>query len=432
MQKIKIIHILSHEPPENHLKFDDPLQLNEFTPIEYINFPESIKPLYFFKGDHHIIAGQELLKLTNEYDIECWRPYNSEIKQVCSKTIEGITHRIFPAKLLSIKHFGKFLWSEDMYQYITKMVDEKERFLLNIGVGHAWFHIWLMLKLRHIKNLFPIVCLHRSGGFRAFEFKNLPAWKKLYRFHYLIESVLDLYSLKYSDQNYSGSRIEAQFLEHKKGINSSFFMEGIDFKDFNSVNDKIQIRMELGLPLHKKIMIVTGNFRSSDYGYQHLIKSFAQIREKADDLALVMIGGYKHEDLYEVGLKSGAIMVERKPKEILRKYLQACDFYGQPSFHYGFINFGGFGSAMIEALACGLPVISNNIIHFPGTDSERAKIGLAHPTHNDLTEAMLYMKDNFQNYTECRTLAKKYFDINDTRYVLLNKYKELIRKYYSL
>jgi glycosyltransferase involved in cell wall biosynthesis len=125
-------------------------------------------------------------------------------------------------------------------------------------------------------------------------------------------------------------------------------------------------------------------------------------------------------------------MVERKPKEILKKYLQACDFYGQPSFHFVFINFGGFGSATIEALACGLPVISNNIIHFPGTDIERAKIGLTHPTHDDLTKAMLFMKDNFQNYTECRALAQKYFDINDTRYVLLNKYKELISKYYSL
>jgi glycosyltransferase involved in cell wall biosynthesis len=407
------------------------VELNEITPVEYININRNSRPVYFFKADHHVVAASELLKLTGDYDVECWRPYNMEISEIYSKKIDGITHRVFPARLIMVKYLGKFLWSPVMLDYIRQMVSRQEKFLINMSVGHAWFHVWLMLKLKKIKTSIPVVCLHRSGGFRVFEYNNLPFFKKLYRFHYLIESFLDLSSLRYSDHYFSGSLVEANFLEMKKGISSSFFMEGIDFDKFIPVVDKTALRMELGLPLDKKIMIVTGNFNSKDYGYHHLIRCYNVIKEKVNDLQLIIIGGYKHEDLYEIGIKSGILMIERTHKENLMKYLQASDFYGQPSFDFGFINFGGFGSAMIEALACGLPVISNNILHFPGTGDERKKIGLSHSSPAELIEAIIFMNDNYQSFTETRSIARKYFDINDTRFILLEKYKELANKYWN-
>jgi glycosyltransferase involved in cell wall biosynthesis len=95
------------------------------------------------------------------------------------------------------------------------------------------------------------------------------------------------------------------------------------------------------------------------------------------------------------------------------------------------IENGGFGSAMIEALACGLPVISNNIIHYPGTIEERAGIGLDMQTEDDLVKNIIYVKNNLTKFKNCRELAQKYFDINETRKVLAGKYEELLNKYYA-
>ena len=124
-------------------------------------------------------------------------------------------------------------------------------------------------------------------------------------------------------------------------------------------------------------------------------------------------------------------MIERIPKEQLLDYYRASDFYTQAIFGELLVNSGGFGSALIEALACGLPVISNNIIHLPGTNAERDKIGLTMRTKQDLINNIIYMCDNYGKYTECRETAKKYYDINNTRKVLVNKYRELIDIYYK-
>jgi glycosyltransferase involved in cell wall biosynthesis len=144
-----------------------------------------------------------------------------------------------------------------------------------------------------------------------------------------------------------------------------------------------------------------------------------------------MIGGYKHEDLYNIGLKEGVQMIERIPKGALLKYYQASDFYGQPTLNSTIINFGGFGYAMMEALACGLPVLSQNIIHFPGSTEERNKIGLDMPTKEDLVKNMIYLKDNANNFKECRNISKKYFDIENTKLVTYNLYKALSNQYFG-
>jgi glycosyltransferase involved in cell wall biosynthesis len=145
---------------------------------------------------------------------------------------------------------------------------------------------------------------------------------------------------------------------------------------------------------------------------------------------MVMIGGYKTEDLFQEAQEAEVIMIERCPRDIFIKYLEAGDFFGKPNLDYAFINFGGFGFSTIEALACGLPVISNNIKHFPGKDDELRKIGIDMQTEEKLEEAIIFMNLNFDKYHDCRDIAKKYFDIDYTTSVLINKYRELETKYF--
>jgi glycosyltransferase involved in cell wall biosynthesis len=213
--------------------------------------------------------------------------------------------------------------------------------------------------------------------------------------------------------------------------NVDFFMDGVDFDYFKPGGDKNELRLKLGLPKDKVILMVTGNFRSSDYGYDKLVNCYKKVKELDNEIQLVMIGGYKSEDVYQMGVDAGCIMVERVSKDILLDYYRASDYFSQAIFNPIVIDHGGFGSATIEALACGLPIISNNIIHFPGTLKERDEIGIDMITENDLVNNMIYMKNNLFKYKNCREVARKYFDINFTMKMLTDKYEELFAKYYK-
>jgi glycosyltransferase involved in cell wall biosynthesis len=435
MKKIKIIYILTHLP--------HPVVLNYKNPLDYFqstskgDFYQIDSPPYwvgFFSEDHHALAAQELLSFTDEFEIECWRPYGYGIKQDYKKTVNGIVHRVFPGGTFAIPKIGSFTWSFSLYRALAEEI-QANNVLLNVGVGHNWFAIILFLKLHKYKSQFGLIATHLSGGFKKFSYYELDWWKRLFKWCYLIEHYLDVNSLKKCDHYYSGSLVEAKYLHaHHPEVSASFFMAGIDFSKFkvSSKPEKIKLREELGLPIDKNILIAQGNWRSADYGYQHLLECYKKAKQsgRADNLQLVMTGGYKAEDLYEAGLEANAIMVERCSNSRFYKYLAAADFFTQASFEYGFINFAGFGFAMIEALACGLPVISNNIIHYPGTDEERNGIGVEMPTKEKLIEALIYMNSNYQNYASCRELAKKYFDIEKTKLELVNKYRELSAKYF--
>lgn len=433
MEKTKIIHLLCHLPVLHSYTGLSPEEVNRRTPVDSVFDIITGQNIYFFKKDHHTVAAEELLRLTDEFDIECWRPYGNGISAVFTKRLEGITHRVFPAREVHVPQIGKFLWSQEILDEIIRTASGQKT-ILNVSVGHAMFHIRLFHALYKAKRnglQLPIVALHRSAGFKKFYWEMLPWWKRMLKLYYLLEHRYDVSSLKAVDIYYSGSLVEAKYMQEELQLsNAGYFMEGIDFEDFTPLDreQKSALRRELNLPEDKKIAIAVGNFRSTDYKYQHLIRIYGELKKKRDDILLVMIGGYKSEDLFQPGIEAGAVMLERMPKSELKKYMQASDVFTAAVFDDSFIKFGGFGSAMIEALACGMPVLSNNIIHFPGTREERDKLGMDMPEMEDLRRNLIYLLDNAHLYTETRETARKYFDIINTRTVLYDAYKTLEMK----
>lgn len=436
MKRTKIIYILSHIPPKEHI----------FTiqPERYFDTPEKGKWrkadtaagwVGFFALDHHVQAAQSLLAKTGEFDIECWRPYGFGLKQMESELVNGITHRVFPAYKINIPQFGSLTWSSELLRQLKYEINTNN-VILNLSVGHAWFHILLMLKLKKIKNKFGLIAVHRSGGFRSIQYKRLSIFKRLIKWYYHIETYFDARSLEVADYYLIGALPEVEYIKKRKWkISGMYYMDGIDFTKYRVLTgtEKKQLRMELGLPVEKNIFIVSGNWKSKDYAYETLLNVYSEVMKNnlAPNLQLVMIGGHHTDDLYEYGKSCGAMMIEKTSKSRFIKYLEASDFYGQPNLEFGFITFGGFGTAMLEALACGLPVISNNIIHFPGTLDERAQIGLECKTPSDLKKAVIFLNENYDKYKATRELAKKYYDVKNTENFLLSKYKDLEKRYFS-
>ncbi|MFZ4590867.1 MAG: glycosyltransferase [Ignavibacteria bacterium] len=427
--KKKIIHLLSLEPPRHFLDYDPEYFNKNFSSIEYTKIGSYPYWVGFFRADHHVVAAKELVKSNSEYEVECWRPYGNYISKIHVKSVDGITHRVFPSKILDVPQIGHFSWSQEILSELRKQSQENE-ILLNISVGHRWSHIWLLNKLKN--RTFPILCVHRSGGFKKFYYERLSLLKKIIKPYYLIENQIEINSLKSVDFYYSGSMVEKSYMQNQLNMdNVNFFMDGCDFDYFKPSNDKYLLREKLGLPKDKFILLALGNFRSTDYGYDKLVNCYIRLKEVCNDVQLVMIGGYKSEDVYQMGINAGVIMVERVSKEILLDYYRSSDCFTKAIFNPIIIDHGGFGSANIEALACGLPIISNNIIHYPGTREERDGIGRDMISEEVLIKSIIYVKENVNNFKNCRELAQKYFDINDTRKVLAGKYEELLNKYYA-
>jgi hypothetical protein len=436
MNKVKIIHILPH--------FPNPVVLNYNKPESYFLTREQGKyrllnyqPFWvgFFALDHHAIAAKDLLNLTDEFEIECWRPYGLGLKEPHEEIVNRIKHRIFPAYKFTIPQIGSLTWSNELFNALVEEICNN-KVIVNLSVGHAWFNIKMMLKLKKYKSRFGLVAIQRSGGFRHLSYKNLETWKKIFKWYYYLESIIDAYSLQFCDIYYIGAKPEAEYVAKiKKKIPGKFFMEGINFEKYKVLNqyEKHILRKELNLPVDKKLLIAYGNWLSTDYGYQHLLEVFREIKKTPDgiDLELVMIGGYKSQDLYEVGISSGAIMIERVNKSDFIRYIEAADLFGQPMLSWD-VMFGGVGTAMIEGWACGLPAISDHIMHYPGNETESKKMGKRFSSKKELYDAIIYIKNNLHKYKDCRELAKKYYDINNTRMVLLSKYRELAMKYFGV
>lgn len=429
MKKKKIIHLLCVEPLDNFFNYDPEYFNEHFSSIEYTKIGSYPYWVGFFRADHHAVAAKEFLKHNPEYEVECWRPYGNHITKVYQKSVDGIVHKVFPSNILHVPQFGHFTWSPEIVKELEKESKENE-ILLNISVGHLWFHIYLLYKLKN--RTFPILCEHRSGGFKKFYYRRLSLLKKILKPYYLLENLIEINSIKNADYYLSGSMVEKSYMQDDLKLkNVDFFMDGIDFDYFKPGGDKKELRDKLGLPKDKAILLVTGNFKSSDYGYDKLVNCFKKVKEIDKDIALVMVGGYKTEDVFQMGVDAGCIMVERVSKEVLLDYYRASDYFSQAIFNPVVIEHGGFGSATIEALACGLPIITNNIIHFPGTIEERAEIGINMETEDDLVNNIILMKNNLHKYQNCRELARKYFDINNTMKVLTRKYEELLSIYYK-
>lgn len=437
MKKTKVIHLINHLPP-------DYLYSRFKNPEEYFTSPEKGKyhiineyPYWigFFSLDHAAIAAKELLSRTDNFDVECWRPYGFGLNEPRMEVIDGILYRVFPAIRYYIPQFGEMIWSETLYQLLIEEIINNQ-VILNLSFNHSYFNFYLIYKLRKFKEKFGLVVIQRSAGFRHFNFYQLEKWKRIFKWYYFIESYIDLKSLHYCDYYLIGSLVEYNYLKEKHPeINAKFFNEGIDFTKYRVLGrkEKIQLRSMLGLPEDKILFIAQGNWKSNDYKYQDLLEAYREVKKLSgsENIQLILIGGYKTEDIYDIGIQSGAIMIEKVSKNEFIKYLEACDVFMRTSLSYAFIHNAGIGIATIEALACGLPVITANIIHFPGTEDERKQLGIPAYTVADIINGFLFMKENYKQYINCRKLAQKYYDINDTSNVLINIYTELDKKYYK-
>ena len=124
--------------------------------------------------------------------------------------------------------------------------------------------------------------------------------------------------------------------------------------DIDTITDQAQSLIPLEI---KHPTLVTMGRMEQIKGYRHLLKAFAIVQSKLPEISLVFVGeGSERQALERIAadldLEHQVIFVGFQSNP--HSYLSKCDVYLLSSIHEGFPN------AMIEAMACELPVIATD------------------------------------------------------------------------
>jgi len=248
---------------------------------------------------------------------------------------------------------------------------------------------------------------------------------------YLFMQFIDNFCLKYYDFIFAPSVCECRYLKRRIGKNKTMRQKGGGFDfDLYAPRPKRKVREEIGLSIHKKLMIHVGRFTKLK-GIDVIIEVYKELKKKRDDIELVFIGGNENQPLYKKCVKSGAFVKGHIPKGEVLKYLNAADVYLLPTEDKRWISFGDIDNAIIEALAMNRPVVSPMLIHFAGTEKERKKLGIITKTRDDVLKAVEYILEHPAEFENSREIMKKYYNWEAIIENNVRVYDELCKKYYG-
>ena len=237
---------------------------------------------------------------------------------------------------------------------------------MNQPLWKTWCCIYLLRKYIKENNIDVV----HSSGFRA-TFVSLFAGKKVKKvitqrchpseivekFPSILQplfTTLYMRMIKRMDAIVACSNSLQHLLFKDYGMNVYAVQNGVNTDVFTSVSneEKIKLRKELGLSIDKKIYLVLGSLR--DRKNNKLLVSAAKFR-KWDNIQIVIVGdGPEKSDLIEMAGGCQMIKFTGRTSTPL-KYLQASDILVSCSLAEGLPN------TVLEALACGLPVILSDI-----------------------------------------------------------------------
>ncbi len=185
---------------------------------------------------------------------------------------------------------------------------------------------------------------------------------------------------------------------------------GVDSEKFYRV-PMSEARQKLDLPQDKKIILSVGHLVVRK-GFHHLIKALAELQKNGEkDFLLVIVGGPGIEGdfsaclrglIAESNLSAQVKLVGAQPYERLYLWYNAADVFCLVSEHEGHPN------AMIEAMACGRPVIVNKSWCDPTMLNCREGGVLVDPeNYKELADAIKTSLDRDWDFGEIITAVQK-------------------------
>lgn len=136
---------------------------------------------------------------------------------------------------------------------------------------------------------------------------------------------------------------------------------GVDVSDFYPT-DQLAARQRLDLP-HQKTLLLSVAKLAEVKGIHHLIEAVALLRQQRPDLLLIIVSntsdaayaGRLQAQVAQSQLTEMVRFVGPQPHAALRDWYNACDLFCLGSLREGWPN------VLLEALACGKPVVASRV-----------------------------------------------------------------------
>lgn len=136
--------------------------------------------------------------------------------------------------------------------------------------------------------------------------------------------------------------------------------QGVDVDRFQPSGDKVAMRRDLGLPETGPIVLFVGSLIRRK-GLDVLLRSWSAVRVRRPDAHLVLVGRDSFGDrdptaflelqFADLSTVDRASVSRLGVRDEIHRYMQAADVFVFPSRQEG------FGTVMVEAMACGLPCV---------------------------------------------------------------------------
>ena len=139
---------------------------------------------------------------------------------------------------------------------------------------------------------------------------------------------------------------------------------GCDLMDFSfNEEDRIAIRKDLGIMNNDRVIIFVGDIKKIK-GVFELINSFITLKAKYSDIHLIVLGeGPENNNIKNIihlnNMNNNVHLIGTRPHHEISKWLSASDIFALPTYNEGLPN------VVLEAMACGLPVVATSVGGIP-------------------------------------------------------------------
>ena len=256
-----------------------------------------------------------------------------------------------------------------VWDHLPEFVDGVQDFInehalqYDIIHSHYWLSGWVAMQLRLTLDL-PIVHMSHTLGYPKNAAAQLP-WEQEPNRRLQVERKV----LQGSDALVAESPASKQHMVWHYDVdpaNVAVIPCGVDMTRFRP-QDKQRARMELSLPSMASTLLFVGRLQPSK-GIDTLLRAAADIRRDYPEVCVLVVGGgLDNQDAREtaelnrlqtlgntLGLSS-VRYIKAQPQEKLAQYYAAADVFVMPS-HYE-----SFGMVVLEAMACGTPVVASEV-----------------------------------------------------------------------